>query len=75
MLYDEVTLEEITLLGEVMAAAAEQRLLTPSDLDRVLLAAGATTRSRDERYLPCRAAPAAGDCPACPMRWRTSRSG
>ena len=43
MLYDEVTLEEITLLGEVMAAAAEQRQLTTSDLDRVLLAAGAST--------------------------------
>ena len=44
MLYDEVTLEEITLLGEVMAAAAEQRQLTTRELDRVLLAAGATTR-------------------------------
>ncbi len=43
MLYDEVTLEEITLLGEVMAAAADQRQLTPSDLDRVLLAVGAST--------------------------------
>ncbi len=40
MLYDEVTLEEIALLGEVMAAAAEQRQLTTGDLNRVLLLAG-----------------------------------
>ncbi len=40
VLDDEVTLEEIALLGEVMAAAAEQSQLTTGDLDRVLLLTG-----------------------------------
>jgi len=37
MVYDQVTLEEITLLGELMAAAAGQLHLTGQDLDRLLL--------------------------------------
>ncbi|MDP9407536.1 MAG: hypothetical protein M3P95_06640 [Actinomycetota bacterium] len=40
VLYDEVTLEEIALLGEVMAAATEQSQLTTGDLDLVLLLTG-----------------------------------
>ena len=37
MVYDEVALEEIALLGEVMAAVAGQAQLGVADLNRLLL--------------------------------------